>query len=74
MTRLMRVYVQQGRHIVRVEGGEALLFGCALATLDDIGRLGVALGIARLAGIFVGVPLGEAARESGCHWPHPGYN
>jgi hypothetical protein len=74
MTRLMRVYAQQGRHIVRAEGGEALLFGCALATLDDIGRLAVALGIVRLAGIFAGVPLGEAARESGGHCPPPGYN
>lgn len=41
ITRLMRRYAQQGRHVVRVKGGEALLFGRAGEEMGELRRAGV---------------------------------
>jgi uroporphyrin-III C-methyltransferase len=41
ITRLMRRYAMQGRHVVRVKGGEALLFGRAGEEMGELRRAGI---------------------------------
>jgi uroporphyrin-III C-methyltransferase len=41
ITRLMRRYALQGRHVVRVKGGEALLFGRAGEEMGELRRAGI---------------------------------
>ncbi len=41
ITRLMRRYALQGRHVVRVKGGEALLFGRAGEEMAELRRAGI---------------------------------
>ncbi len=43
--RLMRRYALQGRHVVRVKGGEALLFGRAGEEIAELAQAGIAVDI-----------------------------
>ena len=43
--RLMRRYALQGKHVVRIKGGEALLFGRAGEELADLRQAGIAVDI-----------------------------
>jgi uroporphyrin-III C-methyltransferase len=61
ITRLMRRYAMQGRHVVRVKGGEALLFGRAGEEMAELRRAGlevevvngISSGFAAAAGLGV---------------------
>ena len=68
ITRLMRRYAQQGRHVVRVKGGEALLFGRAGEEMGELRRAGVEVEV--INGISSGFAAAAGLGVSLTHRDH----
>lgn len=68
ITRLMRRYAQQGRHVVRVKGGEALLFGRAGEEMSELRRAGVEVEV--INGISSGFAAAAGLGVSLTHRDH----
>jgi uroporphyrin-III C-methyltransferase len=66
--RLARRYVQQGKHVVRVKGGEALLFGRAGEEIDYLRRHGIVVDIVN--GISSGFAAAASLQLSLTHRAH----
>lgn len=66
--RLMRRYASQGRHVVRVKGGDALLFGRAGEEITDLRRAGIEVDVVN--GISSGFAAAAALGVSLTHRDH----